>query len=75
MKAKQLRQMTVADLVARERELNEEIFRLRLKLRSGQAEKPSDGVKARRALARIKTIIREKKREVKPAGASGEVRS
>lgn len=71
MKAKELRQMTVADLVAKEKTLSEEAFRLGLKLASGQLDKPSTYRQCRINLAQVKTIIREKrtadkKREVKP---------
>jgi large subunit ribosomal protein L29 len=53
----ELRQMTVADLRIKERETREEIFRLRLKLRTNQLDNPASYRKARRELARILTLI------------------
>jgi large subunit ribosomal protein L29 len=53
----ELRQMNVADLRIKERETREEIFRLRLKLRTNQLDNPAGYRKARRELARILTLI------------------
>jgi ribosomal protein L29 len=49
--------MSVADLQVKERETREEIFRLRLKLRTNQLDSPTSYRKARRELARILTLI------------------
>jgi large subunit ribosomal protein L29 len=56
----ELRQMSPADLRIKERETREEIFRLRLKLRTNQLDNPANYRKARRELARILTLIGEK---------------
>jgi large subunit ribosomal protein L29 len=56
----ELRQMNPADLRVKEREVREEIFRLRLKLRTNQLENPANYRKARKELARLLTVIREK---------------
>jgi large subunit ribosomal protein L29 len=53
----ELRQMSMADLRIREREIREEIFRLRLKLRTNQLDNPANYRKARRELARILTLV------------------
>jgi len=53
----ELKQMSVADLRIKERETREEIFRLRLKLRTNQLDNPANYRKARRELARILTLI------------------
>jgi large subunit ribosomal protein L29 len=53
----ELRQMSVADLRVKERETREELFRLRLKLRTNQLDNPANYRKARRELARILTLI------------------
>jgi large subunit ribosomal protein L29 len=53
----ELRQMSIADLRIKERETREEIFRLRLKLRTNQLDNPAGYRKARRELARILTLI------------------
>jgi ribosomal protein L29 len=53
----ELKQMSAADLRIKERETREEIFRLRLKLRTNQLENPANYRKARKELARILTLI------------------
>ena len=63
MELDELRQMAVADLRIKEREAQEELFRLRLKLRTNQLDNPSGYQKARKELARIKTLITQKNRE------------
>jgi len=55
----ELRQMAVPDLRIKEREAREEIFKLRLKLRTNQLESRANYINARRELARILTLIRE----------------
>ncbi|MBV8452510.1 MAG: 50S ribosomal protein L29 [Deltaproteobacteria bacterium] len=49
--------MSVADLRVKERETREEIFRLRLKLRTNQLDSPASYRKARLELARILTLL------------------
>ena len=63
MELDELRQMSVADLHIKERETREEIFRLRLKLRTNQLDNPGNYRKARRELARILTLISAKRTE------------
>jgi ribosomal protein L29 len=53
----ELKQMSGADLRIKERETREEIFRLRLKLRTNQLDNPANYRKARKELARILTLI------------------
>jgi large subunit ribosomal protein L29 len=53
----ELKQMSVADLRIKERETREEIFRLRLKMRTNQLDNPANYRRARRELARILTLI------------------
>ena len=61
MELDELRQMTVADLRIKEREAREEIFRLRLKLRTNQLDNAANYRHARRELARIMTLIAQKR--------------
>jgi large subunit ribosomal protein L29 len=56
----ELRQMNAGDLRVKEREAREEIFRLRLKLRTNQLDNPANYRRARRELARIMTLLRQK---------------
>ena len=68
MELDELRQMAVPDLRIKEREVREELFRFRLKLRTNQLENASNYKKSRRELARLLTIIRQK--EGKPGKAA-----
>jgi large subunit ribosomal protein L29 len=56
----QLRDLSVEDLRTRERELDEEVFRLRIQKATSSLEQTSKVKAARRDLARVKTILREK---------------
>ena len=56
----QLRDLSVEDLRAKERELDEEVFRLRIQKATASLEQTSKVKAARRDLARVKTILREK---------------
>jgi large subunit ribosomal protein L29 len=53
------RQARAEELVLQERELAEQVFRLRFQLSSGQAEGLKKLREARRDLARVKTLLRE----------------
>lgn len=66
MELDELRQMNVGDLKLKERETREEIFRLKLKMRTNQLDNPSNYRRARKELARIMTLLRQKSG---PAGA------
>ncbi|HUA33695.1 MAG TPA: 50S ribosomal protein L29 [Candidatus Binataceae bacterium] len=67
MELSELRQMSAADLRVKERETREELFRLRLKLRTNQLESRVGYQTARKELARIMTLIGEKNRAEKAA--------
>jgi large subunit ribosomal protein L29 len=56
----ELRQMTAQDLRVKEHEAREEIFRLRLKLRTNQLDNHAGYRRARRELARILTLLSQK---------------
>jgi len=56
----QLRDLSVEDLRTKERELDEEVFRLRIQKATNYLEQTSKVKAARRDLARVKTILREK---------------
>jgi large subunit ribosomal protein L29 len=60
MKAKELRDKTIDELRHQERELSEQLFALRLQKVTGQLEKPAKVRTARKDLARVLTILREK---------------
>ena len=67
MELDELKQMSAADLAVKEREVREEAFRLRVKLRTNQLDNPANYKKARRELARIKTLITQKTTEASQA--------
>jgi len=58
---RELREKNEAELLGRERELAEQLFALRLQRTTGQLEKPSKFREARRELARVLTVLREKR--------------
>ncbi|HEY1307490.1 MAG TPA: 50S ribosomal protein L29 [Vicinamibacterales bacterium] len=60
MKAAEIRDMSVDDLRVRERDLDDQLFKLRIQKSMGQLEAPAKVRGVRRDLARIKTILREK---------------
>ena len=60
MKAGDVRELTVDELHAKEQELDEQLFRLRIQKSMGQLEAPGKVRGVRRDLARVKTILREK---------------
>ena len=62
MKAVELREQTVEDLRAKEVELAEQLFALRLQKVTGQLENPAKITAVRRDLARVLTVLGEKAR-------------
>ena len=60
MKAAELRDLGGDELGAKERELTDQLFRMRIQKAMGQLESPEKIRTVRRDLARIKTVITEK---------------
>jgi len=60
MKVAEVRELTVDELQGREKDLGDQLFRLRIQKSMGQLEAPLKVREVRRDLARIKTILREK---------------
>ena len=61
MKAAELRDLGADELDVRERELTDQLFRLRIQKSMGQLEAPAKIRGVRRDLARIKTVLRQKR--------------
>jgi len=61
MKAAELRDLAVDELGAKERELTDQLFRMRLQKSMGQLESPDKVRTVRRDLARVKTVLRQKR--------------
>jgi len=64
MMPSEIREMTVNEIENKEKELNEDLFRLKFKLATGELEDTSKIKMTRRDIARLKTILKEKKAEV-----------
>ena len=60
MKAKELRELTVAELEAKFKELKSELFHLRFQHAINQLDNPHKIVETKKDIARIMTAIREK---------------
>lgn len=60
MKASELRDRTDEELKTNLRKLEEEVFNLRLQMVTGQLENSMRAKRARRTIARIQTLLRER---------------
>ena len=58
----ELRDKSVDELQTRERELVEQLFKLRFQRATGRIESPAKMRQVRREIARIKTLLNEKSR-------------
>jgi large subunit ribosomal protein L29 len=61
MKAGELRDLSVEELGGKERELIDQVFRMRIQKSMGQLENPDKVRTVRRDLARVKTVLRQKR--------------
>ena len=61
MKAAALRDLAPDELDAKERDLTDQLFRLRIQKSMGQLEVPEKIRSVRRDLARVKTVLRQKR--------------
>jgi large subunit ribosomal protein L29 len=60
--ATELREKSVDELNARERDLNEQLFKLRFQRATGRIENPNKIREVKREIARIKTLLNERSR-------------
>lgn len=60
MKAKELRNLTTAEIEQKIKEYKEELFNLRFQLATGQLDNPARIRDVRKSIARAKTILRER---------------
>ena len=67
-KVEKMRDQDTAELNERQNELAEQVFRLRFQLSTGQAEAVTKLRTARKDLARVKTLLRE--RELRKANGN-----
>ena len=61
MKAAELRDLGADELGMKERDLTDQLFRMRIQKSMGQLEAPEKIRVVRRDLARIKTVLRQKR--------------
>lgn len=62
MKAKDLRNLSSAELLQKEKALREELFKLNLQRYGSRVEKPHMFSLIKKDIARIKTILKEKQK-------------
>ncbi|WP_243292391.1 MULTISPECIES: 50S ribosomal protein L29 [Bacillus] len=60
MKANEIRDLTTAEIEQKVKSLKEELFNLRFQLATGQLENTARIREVRKAIARMKTVIRER---------------
>lgn len=62
MKAKEIRPMTIDEIDGKVTDLEDKIFKQKMQKTLGQAENPRKVKETRKDIARLKTILAEKKR-------------
>ena len=60
MKAKDIRDLSVADLEKKSAELNQELFNLRFQLHTGHLENSARIAQVKKDIARVYTVLKEK---------------
>ena len=60
MNIKEMRDKTEAELENREKELSEQLFKLRFQRATGRVENPMKIREVKREIARIKTLLKER---------------
>jgi large subunit ribosomal protein L29 len=65
MKIKDLRALSKEELLEKEKSLKDELFKLNLQRYGGRVEKPHRFSLIRKDIARINTLLNEKKEEVR----------
>lgn len=68
MRAAELRDMTVAELKEKEKELRKELFNLRFQQATGEIQNPKAVTAARKDIARTLTIITEREKSGETRG-------
>lgn len=59
MQIKEIRELSTAEMVTKEKEYKKELFNLRFQLATGQLENTARLRQVRKTIARIKTVLRE----------------
>jgi large subunit ribosomal protein L29 len=69
VKTAELRELSIRELVERERDSRKELFNLRFQMATGQLSNHTAVKKAKKDIARIKTVLNEKYTQEDKAGA------
>ncbi|NMA60917.1 MAG: 50S ribosomal protein L29 [Firmicutes bacterium] len=67
MKAKEVHDLSTAELEVKLDELKEELFNLRFQLATGQLDNPMRIGEVRKSIARVKTVMRERELNIQRA--------
>jgi len=67
MKAKEIRELTTAEIEQNVKTMKEELFNLRFQLATGQLENTARIKEVKKTIARLKTVVRERERETELA--------
>ena len=59
MKAKEINELTTAEMLEKEKQFKDELFNLRFQLATGQLENTARLKEVRKTIARIKTALRQ----------------
>ena len=59
MKINEIRELSTAEMIEKEKEFKKELFNLRFQLATGQLENTAQLKQVRKSIARIKTVMRE----------------
>ncbi len=59
MKINEIRELSTAEMIEKEKEFKKELFNLRFQLATGQLENTARLRHVRKSIARIKTVLRE----------------
>ena len=68
MKAEKVRDMSEDELLKREEDLQDQLLRLRIQQATAQLDRPAKIREARKDLARVKTILAERRRAESGSG-------
>lgn len=60
MKAKEIKELTTAEIEQNVKEMKEELFNLRFQLATGQLENTARIKEVKKTIARLKTVMRER---------------
>ena len=61
MKANELKELSTAEMIEKEKQFKDELFNLRFQLATGQLENTARLKEVRKSIARIKTVLRQQK--------------